>query len=254
MSGDRVTATPNDVTDVTDDVTALFERYRTSGDRAVRNELVRRHVWLAERCARQYRDRGELLDDLVQVACLGLVKAVERYDPDRGPFVAFASPTIMGELKRHFRDATWAVAVPRRPKELRTRVSTANEALRHHLGRSPTVDEVAEFANLPKEHVIEALEAERVYRPLPFEVSMRAFEPRTRAEPDSRETSLLARDLMARLDDCEREIVYLTYFEGWTQREIGVRLGLGQVQVSRRLRAALDRLRAAANAARTSAA
>jgi RNA polymerase sigma-B factor len=250
-----VTATRNDVTnDVADDVTALFERYRTSGDRAVCNELVRRHVWLAERCARQYRDRGELLDDLVQVACLGLVKSVERYDPDRGPFVAFASPTIMGELKRHFRDATWAVAVPRRPKELRTRVSTANEALRHHLGRSPTVDEVAEFANLPKEHVIEALEAERVYRPLPFEVSMRAFEPRTRAEPDSRETSLLARDLMARLDDCEREIVYLTYFEGWTQREIGVRLGLGQVQVSRRLRAALDRLRAAANAARTSAA
>jgi RNA polymerase sigma-B factor len=246
-----VTTTRNHVAD---DVISLFERYRASGDRTVRNELVRRHVWLAERCARQYRDRGEPLDDLVQVACLGLVKSVERYDPDRGPFVAFAGPTITGELKRHFRDATWAIAVPRRPKELRTRVSVANEALRHSLGRSPTVDEVAGFANLPKEHVIEALEAERVYRPLSFDVSMGAFEPRTRAEPDSRETSLLARDLMAQLDDCERQIVYLTYFEGWTQREIGVRLGLGQVQVSRRLRAALDRLRGAVEAARTNAA
>lgn len=240
--------------DVAEDVTPLFEQYRATGDRAVRNELVRRHVWLAERCARQYRDRGEPLDDLVQVACLGLIKSVERYDPDRGPFVAFASPTITGELKRHFRDATWAVAVPRRPKELRTRVSTANESLRHGLGRSPTVDEVARFANLPREHVIEALEAERVYRLLSFEDSMRAFEPRTRTEPDSRETSLLAHDLMACLDDYQREIVYLTYFEGWTQREIGVRLGLGQVQVSRRLRSALDRLRAAADAAHTSAA
>ncbi len=238
----------------TDDLTPLFDRYRTSRDRGMRNELVRRHVWLAERCARQYRDRGEPLDDLVQVACLGLVKSVERYDPARGPFVAFANPTIMGELKRHFRDATWAVAVPRRPKELRTRVSTANEALRHRLERSPTVDELAEFANLPKEHVIEALEAERVYRPIGLEVSGRSFEPAMRTEPDTRETSLLARDLMARLDDCEREIVYLTYFEGWTQREIGVRLGLGQVQVSRRLRTALGRLRAALDTARTTAA
>jgi RNA polymerase sigma-B factor len=237
-----------------DDVAALFERYRANRDRRTRNELVRRHVWLAERCARQYRDRGEPLDDLVQVACLGLVKSVERYDPTRGPFIAFANPTIIGELKRHFRDATWAVSVPRRPKELRTRVSTANEALRHGLGRSPTVDELAEFAELPREHVIEALEAERVYRPIGLEVSGRTFEPPSRTDMDVRETSLLARDLMARLDDCERQIVYLTYFEGWTQREIGVRLGLGQVQVSRRLRAALERLRAAADTARSPAA
>jgi RNA polymerase sigma-B factor len=237
-----------------DDVAPLFERYRVSRDRRTRNELVRRHVWLAERCARQYRDRGEPHDDLVQVACLGLVKSVERYDPARGPFVAFAHPTIIGELKRHFRDATWAVSVPRRPKEMRTRVSTATEALRHSLGRSPTVDEIAEFAGLPKEHVIEALEAERVYRPIGLEVSGRAFEPSTRSDIDVRETSLLARDLMARLDDCDRQIVYLTYFEGWTQREIGVRLGLGQVQVSRRLRAALEHLRATVDTARTPAA
>ncbi len=240
--------------DNADDLARLFERYRECADRRMRNELVRRHVWLAERCARRYRDRGEPLDDLVQVASLGLVKAVERYDPERGPFVAFATPTIMGELKRHFRDATWAVAVPRRPKELRTRVSTANEALRHSLGRSPTVDELADFASMPKEHVIEALEAERVYRPVPFEISGRAFESSARAEPDSRETSLIARGLLSELDDCDRQIVYLTYFEGWTQREIGTRLGLGQVQVSRRLRAALERLRAAADSGQTHAA
>ena len=126
--------------------------------------------------------------------------------------------------------------------------------MRHRLGRSPTLDELADFAALPKEHVIEALTAERVYRPLPFEASMRTFVAATGAEADTCETSLLARDLLARLDDCDRQIVYLTYFEGWTQREIGMRLGLGQVQVSRRLRAALDRLRPAAAAVHTPAA
>jgi len=233
--------------DVADDVTELFHRLRASNDPRVRADLVARHMPIAERCARRYWDRGEPLDDLVQVACLGLVKAVDRYDPERGPFVAYATPTILGELKRHFRDATWSVAVPRRPKELRGRVSTARESLRHTLGRSPTVDEVAECAGLPREHVIEALDADRVYRPLSLDHPARGADPSSHGEIDARETSLLARDLIARLDPCDREIVYLTFFEGWTQREIGSRLGLGQVQVSRRLRAALDQLRLAAN-------
>jgi RNA polymerase sigma-B factor len=236
------------------DITELFRRLRTTEDASIRDELVARHLSIAERCARRYWDRGEPLDDLVQVASLALVKAVDRYDPERGPFVAYATPTILGELKRHFRDATWTVAVPRRPKELRTRVSTARETLRHVHGRSPTLDEVAEFAGLPREHVIEALDADRVYRPLSLDLPVRSIDPSAPGEADSREASLLARDLIARLDPCDREIVYLTYFEGWTQREIGVRLGLGQVQVSRRLRAALDHLRLVAGDARSPAA
>ena len=240
--------------DVSRDVVDLFERFQSTRDRALRDELVARHMPIAERCARRYWDRGEPLDDLIQVACLGLVKAVDRYDPERGPFVAYATPTILGELKRHFRDATWSVAVPRRPKELRARVSTARESLRHTLGRSPTLDEVAELAALPREHVIEALDADRVYRPLSLDHPARGIDPIAPGEVDSRETSLLARDLIARLDAVDRDIVYLTFFEGWTQREIGTRLGLGQVQVSRRLRAALDQLRVAANEGLTPAA
>ena len=227
----------------------LFERYRATGDRSIRNELIDRHRWLAERCARRYWDRGEPLDDLVQVACIGLVKAVERYDPRRGPFVSYATPTVLGELKRHFRDATWTVAVPRRPKELRGRVSAASETLRHQLGRAPRVDEIAERTGIPREHVIETLSADRVYRPLPLDFPPRsgagsgALEPASRRDADSPETSLIVRDLLARLGERERFVVYLTYFEGWTQNEIGARLGLGQVQVSRVLRAALDSLR-----------
>lgn len=240
--------------DVSCDVRQLFERFHSTRDRVLRDELVTRHLPIAERCARRYWDRGEPLDDLVQVAYLGLVKAVDRYDPERGPFVAYATPTILGELKRHFRDATWSVAVPRRPKELRARVSTVGESLRLTLGRAPTIDEVAACAGLPREHVIEALDADRVYRPLSLDHPTRGSDPSAPGEMDARETSLLARDLIARLDAIDRDIVYLTYFEGWTQREIGVRLGLGQVQVSRRLRAALDMLRVAASDGLTSAA
>ena len=240
--------------DVACDVTELFERFRETNDPRLREQLFVRHMSIAERCARRYWDRGEPLDDLVQVASLGLVKAIDRFDPGRGPFIAYATPTILGELKRHFRDATWSLAVPRRPKELRGRVSTTVEALRHELGRSPTIDEVAELSGLPREHVIEALGADRAYRPLSLDLPIRAIEPAAPGEPDSRETSLLARDLLARLDPCDRDIVYLTFFEGWTQREIGSRLGLGQVQVSRRLKAALDQLRVAANEGRAHAA
>ena len=232
----------------------LLERYRASGSRDTRNLLVDRFGWLAERCARRYWDRGEPFDDLVQVASLGLIKAVERYDPARGPFVAFATPTILGELKRHFRDTTWSVSVPRRPKELRHRVSAATEALRHALGRSPTVDEIADAAALPKEHVLEALDADRVYRPLSLDLPTGNSMTDGKAGGEDRETTLLARELIARLDETDRDIVYLTYFEGWTQREIGSRLGLGQVQVSRRHRAALELLRALAASARTEAA
>lgn len=233
------------------DVDALFARHRATGDRTIRNELVTRHLWLAERCARRYWDRGEQFDDLVQVGRLGLLKAVERYDPDRGPFVGYAIPTITGELKRHFRDSTWTVAVPRRPKELRGRVSAATEALRQTLERSPTVDEVAEFTELPREHVIETLGADRVYRPLSLDKPSRGGGRRSvgdglldpQESPGLTETTLITREALTRLGERERFVVYLTYFEGWTQREIGSRLGLGQVQVSRILRGALASLR-----------
>ena len=228
------------------DTDTLFRHYRNTVDRASRNELVQRHMWLAERCARRYWDRGEPLDDLIQVASIGLVKAVERYDSDQGTFVGFATPTILGELKRHFRDRTWSVAVPRRAKEMRTSVRTASEVLRQELGRAPTLDEIAARTASSREQVIETLDAERVYRPMSLELLLGGADRAYGADAAETDTVLLVRLLLARVDAQDRHIIFLTYFEDWTQRQIGAHLGIGQVQVSRRLKAALTQLRSLA--------
>src|SRR5580698_8960709 len=143
----------------------LFEEYRRTGDATTRDQLVELHLGLAEYLARRFDHRGEPLDDLVQVASLALIKAVERFDPDRGlEFSTFAVPTIVGELKRHFRDKSWAVRVPRRLQELHLRLTNAVPDLTHELGRSPTIDELAERLDVGADDVVEAMEAGRAYR------------------------------------------------------------------------------------------
>jgi RNA polymerase sigma-B factor len=229
----------------------LFRTYRATGDRRVRNELVEGHRWVAVHCARRFSDRGEMYDDLIQVAMLGVVKAVERYDPARGTaFSTFAIPTVMGELRRHFRDATWPLKVPRRVKDLSIGLSSIIQQLSHDLGRSPQVDEVAARAGASVEDVLEALEAGAAYRPAPIPAGGTAsddgfLDERFGAEdPDLRmsEVRVLLRKLVVGLPERERRILYLRFYEGRTQSEIAEDLGISQVHVSRLLRASLDRL------------
>jgi RNA polymerase sigma-B factor len=232
------------------EVTELFRAYRASGDRALRNELVQRHRYLAEICARRFAARGEPLADLLQVALLGLVKAVERFEPDYGSrFPAFAMPTLLGELRRHFRDATWPVHVARRGQELHLAMSAAAERLGQDLGRSPTPAELATAMGVTVEDVLHATEAGNAYRTTPIEpgpsedIAERAVLALGDGGLGASDARLELHPALAELGERERLIVHLRFFEERTQSEIASIVGLSQVQVSRLLRASLDKLR-----------
>jgi len=230
---------------------ARFRRYRETGDRKLRNQLIEDHRWLALHCAKRFDHKGEPLDDLIQVAMLGVLKAVERFDPDFGAtFATFAVPTITGELRRHFRDTTWAVHVPRRAKDLQHTVKVAVNELGQVLGRSPTVDEIASQAGVPVEEVLEALEAARCYRKTPLAATSDDGEVDDLTSLGASDGSLDAVDatatvqaLLAELPARERRIVELRYMGGLTQSQIADLVGVSQVQVSRLLRASLAKLR-----------
>lgn len=231
-------------------VTERFRAYRASGDRRLRNALVEEHRWIAVTCARRFRNRGELIEDLVQVAMLGLVKAVERFDPSSGtPFGAFAMPTVSGELRRYFRDATWAVYVPRRMKELAGQVAPAVERLRGRLGRQPTLAEIADELHVAVDDVIGALEASSAYRSttLPGERTDGEGPTREHAVDDGRlgeaDARLSVRTLLATLPEREKTILYLRFFRDRSQAEIAEVVGTSQAHVSRLIRASLEALR-----------
>jgi RNA polymerase sigma-B factor len=239
------------VTIAPDDISAAFTSYRATGDRRVRNELVEAHRWVAVHCARRFNDRGELFEDLLQVALLGVVKSVERYDPERGTaFSTFAIPTVLGELRRHFRDATWPVKVPRRVKDLSIELSGVIQQLSHDLGRSPQVEEVAARTGTSVEDVLEALEAGAAYRPAPLAAPGAGgddgyTEDRFGGDDPEfgiSEVRVLLRNLVVELPERERRILYLRFYEGRTQSEIADEVGISQVHVSRLLRASLERL------------
>lgn len=229
----------------------LFARFKESGDRDVRNTLVERHRGLAVTLARRFQGRGEPMDDLVQVAMVGLVGAVDRFDPQLGnAFTTFATPTIVGELCRHFRDHTWAVKVPRGVKDLHLRVRSATADLHVELGRSPTVPELAHHLGTTDEKIIEALEASFAYRAESIHRSSTGgdglgIEDRLVADDDplhSFEVVETVRAMIARLPPQERTVMELRFHDGLTQAEIGRRIGVSQMHVSRVVRAALDRL------------
>ncbi|MFA5884691.1 MAG: SigB/SigF/SigG family RNA polymerase sigma factor [Acidimicrobiia bacterium] len=232
-----------------------FYAYRESGSRDVRNELVEEHIGFADFLARRFSNRGEPNDDLRQVAFVGLVKAVERFDPDRGvPFVSFAVPTITGEIKRHFRDRTWSVRVPRNLQELTFEIERARNDLGHSFGRSPTVSEIAAELDVSDEAVLEGLEAATMYRSGSLDAPVAGAEGRTvgdcvpAGDDDHADTENRAfvRELLAALPPRERRIVYLRYFEGLTQSEIADRMGISQMHVSRLLARSLNELTQAA--------
>jgi RNA polymerase sigma-B factor len=247
------TAVTTTASDAREDAAERFREYRASGDRALRNALIAEHRWLAVHCAKRFADKGEPFDDLVQVAMLGVLKAVERYDPDFGAtFATFAVPTVTGELRRHFRDTTWAVHVPRRAKDMQHTVRVAVADLTQILGRSPTVEEIASQAGAPVEVVLEALEASRCYRKTPLlagdsgdgeseDLSVFGMVDRGLGAVEAAAT---VERLLTVLAPRERRIVELRYLQGLTQSRIAELVGVSQVQVSRLLRASMEKLRA----------
>jgi RNA polymerase sigma-B factor len=244
-----------------DDNTSTLERfveYRRTRDRALRNELVEEHMRLAEFLARRFSSRGEPLDDLRQVALVGLLKAVERFEPDRGlQFSSFAMPTIVGELKRHFRDKGWAVRVPRRVQELHLELDRTVATLSQELGRPPTTGEIAERIGVQEEDVLESQEASSLYR-LPSLDGMRTRDdagssPSERVgapdpELEAVDDRVAVEALLTKLPEREQKIVYLRFFEGLTQSEIAQQVGISQMHVSRLLVRSLETLGADANA------
>lgn len=227
-----------------------FRTYAARRDRSLRNQLVEEHIGLASHLARRYASRGVPLDDLRQIALLGLVKAVERFDPGRGvAFSTFAGRTIEGEIKRHFRDATWGMRVPRSTKELHLAVRRATDELGQQLGRSPTVPDVAEHLGISTDQVVEALAAGSAYSP----ASLQAPRPEEQEQNVDRngavgavdpafvetEHRVVLDDLITALPEREQVIVRLRFYENLTQSEIADRVGISQMHVSRLLRKSL---------------
>ena len=234
-------------------VIEAFERYRATGDRTIRNQLIEDHRWVAVHCARRFNNRGEPLDDLIQVGQLGVLKAVERFDPEFGvSFTTYAIPTVMGELRRHFRDKTWSVRVPRKVKDLHVELGSTIELLTGQFGRAPKVDEIAEYIGVSVDAVLEAMEAGSAYRTSPLsppggDDGERSSDAEAVGAEDADlvgvDTTVAVRRLLRGLAPRKRRIVYLRFFEGLSQSEIADQVGVSQVHVSRLLRSSLDLLR-----------
>jgi len=227
-----------------------LHRYHRLGDRRAREELVERMIPLVRHIARRYADRGEPLDDLVQVGCVGLINSIDRFDPDRGVRLStFAAPTIAGEIKRHFRDRAWSVRIPRDLQELSAKLSKATERLATEAGRSPTIAELAQAVERDEEDVLEALRGAQSYSSASLDEPL--GEDRTALDVlgendegyDHTDRRLLVVDGLSALAEREREIVRLRFFEGFTQREIADRVGVSQMHVSRLLRRSLAEMR-----------
>lgn len=233
-----------------DNTLERFREFKRTNNRQLRNELVEHYLELARALARRFANRNEPLDDLEQVAMLGVLKAVERFDPDRGiPFAAFAVPTVLGELRRHFRDHGWMVRVPRRIQNLHLHMGALVTELAQQLGRSPSVKELAAAAGVSEDDVLEALEAANCYRPTALEASPVGTDPAERVgvtdgDLASADDRVLLLPLLEHLPRQQQRIIYLRYFEDMTQAEIAVELGVSQMQVSRLLARSLATLAA----------
>ncbi|MBT2400203.1 RNA polymerase sigma factor SigF [Streptomyces sp. ISL-100] len=218
----------------------------------LRNRLVRMHLPLVEHLARRFRNRGEPLDDLTQVATIGLIKSVDRFDPERGvEFSTYATPTVVGEIKRHFRDKGWAVRVPRRLQELRLSLTTATAELSQQHGRSPTVHELAERLAISEEEVLEGLESANAYSTLSLDVPDTDDESPAVADTLGSEDEALEgveyreslKPLLEDLPPREKRILLLRFFGNMTQSQIAQEVGISQMHVSRLLARTLAQLR-----------
>jgi RNA polymerase sigma-B factor len=235
------------------DFVALLEAHR-AGDERAREKLVERYLPLVRSLAARYAGRGEPVEDLVQVGSIGLLLAIDRFDTGRGvQFTTYAVPTIVGEIQRHFRDRAWALRVPRRLKELGVRLTRTIEEQTARLGRAPTIAELAEATGADEEEVVEALQTSHAYstRSLSQPLSHDPADDDTmhdvlgEDEPGYHEVEdgILVEAGLAALDERERRIVELRFYEGLTQSEIAARVGISQMHVSRLLRRALHLMR-----------
>ena len=218
----------------------------------LRNQLVRMHLPLVEHLARRFRNRGEPLDDLTQVATIGLIKSVDRFDVERGvEFSTYATPTVVGEIKRHFRDKGWAVRVPRRLQELRLALTTATGELSQRHGRAPTVHELAEHLKISEEEVLEGLESANAYSTLSLDVPDTDDESPAVADTLGSEDEALEgveyreslKPLLEQLPPREKTILLLRFFGNMTQSQIAQEVGISQMHVSRLLARTLAQLR-----------
>jgi RNA polymerase sigma-B factor len=233
---------------------ALLRRYHEQGDLAAREELIEQYMSLVRSLARRYSYRGEQLEDLVQIGAIGLIKAIDRFDIDRGvELTTYATPNIIGEIKRHFRDRGWSVRVPRGLQELNVQLSRLIEQLTVQLGRSPTIAELAQHASSTEEEVLEALESGRAYSPLSLSSGL-GQEDGEELDPlesigelehqyeVSEDRAVLAPGFRV-LDERERRILHLRFFSGLTQSQIAQQVGISQMHVSRLIRRALEKIR-----------
>ncbi|MCA1699605.1 MAG: SigB/SigF/SigG family RNA polymerase sigma factor [Actinobacteria bacterium] len=236
----------------------LFRRLVMEGDARARDALVERFLPLARALALRYQRSGEPLDDLLQVASLGLIKAIDRFDPDRAiAFASYAVPTILGEIKRHFRDRTWAVRVPRDLQELSLRVDRIVGELAEKRGRQPSVAQIAAAAGADEENVLEALQASNAYRACSFDAPRSDADEDTTTLADSigvdehgfdrAEDRAILATLLQTLTAREREVLRLRFEQDMTQAEIGAIIGVSQMQICRIIHQALARMRLSAD-------
>lgn len=248
------TPKPRPLPSTNDDLHELFVRWQQGEDQEAREELVRQFMPLTRSLARRYGRSSEPFDDLLQVASLGLLKALDRFDPERGhSFQSFAVPTILGEMRRYFRDSGWAVHVPRGAQERALKVRDAQEHLSSEQGRAPTVSQLAQYLELDSEEVIDALQATQAYETLSLDTPRPGAEEGvmtygdTMGEEDERyELIELDATLTAALKHVparERKILHMRFVEDLTQTQIADRIGISQMQVSRLLRRSLQQLR-----------
>ena len=233
----------------------LLRRYHEQGDLAARELLIEQYMSLVRSLARRYSYRGEQLEDLVQIGAIGLIKAIDRFDVNRGvELTTYATPNIIGEIKRHFRDRGWAVRVPRGLQELNIQLSRLIEELTVSNGRSPTIPELAKAAGVTDEEVLEALESGRAYSSLSLSAGSGGHDEDGELDPleslgteehqyeVSEDRAVLAPGFRV-LDERERTILHLRFFEGLTQSQIAQQVGISQMHVSRLIRRSLEKIR-----------
>jgi len=237
------------------EIQELFEKYRETNDKKYRDELIERHLYIAEILAKKYTNRGIEYDDIFQVASMGLIYAVDRFDVSKGfQFSSFATPTIIGEIKKHFRDKGWTIRVPRRIQELSKRINNAKVALSQDLQRVPTIEDLAEYLETSEEEILETMEASQVYAPQSLDITYDSMNDEGDVtlsdfigEDDEHFDKIANNDLltesMKTLNEVEKKILIDRYFNKETQVIIAEKLGISQMTVSRIEKRVLEKLR-----------
>ncbi|MDR7854954.1 SigB/SigF/SigG family RNA polymerase sigma factor [Tissierella sp.] len=237
------------------DTKELFRSYKENRDKKTRDILIEKHIYIAEILSKKYANRGIEYDDIYQVACIGLIYAIDRYDIDKGyEFSSFATPTIIGEIKKYFRDKGWTIRVPRRIQELSKKINNAKVHLAQQLQKSPTVEDIATYLNCSEEEILEAMEASKVYTPQSLDVTYDS----NNEDKDVNLSDLIGEEdkyfikienndfltkTMEKLNDIEKKILIERYFNKKTQVSIAKTLNISQMTVSRIEKKVLDKLR-----------